>query len=154
MKQIPDCPQGMGNANDWMKERERRGFPQNRTVSYEHTEYHSNDAEIDRILAGMKANYEKIAELRYQEGKREGYEEGYQNGYHDGYEDSIEDVRDCLRSNFTEQGVKTALEADPPFNVTVEYRYKNLLPAFKEINRLILSGVKPNLDNLRKLCSN
>lgn len=124
-KRIPDCPGGMGNANDWIKAREALGYPQNRTVSYEYTTYENNNSDtVDKLCE----TYEKIAEIRYGE--------GYNKGYVDGYEDALEDIKDAIKTDLSGKSIRAALEAEPIDGVSVSKRYKLIQPITDTVKRM------------------
>lgn len=127
MKWIPDTPRGMGNANDWMQERERRGFPQNRTVSIEHTVYHND--ETSKLVDELHDAYEEIITLN----GLESYEEGYADGYHD----AIEDVKDALKTDLTEKRIKDVFTSDP-CGLSVEERYTKIKPIVTRFATIIV----------------
>ena len=125
MKWIPDTPRGMGNANDWMQERERRGFPQNRTVSIERTVY--DDGNRSELVDKLHETYEKIIELK----RSEAYEEGYADGYHD----AIDDLELALKTDLSEKRIKDVFISDP-CGLSVEERYtkvKTIITRFATI---------------------
>ena len=129
MKQIPNCPGGMGNANDWIKAREALGYPQNRTVSYEYTTYENNNSDaVDKLCE----TYEKIAEIRYAE--------GYDIGYVDGYKDALDDVKDALKTNLSAKSIKATLEAEPCDVISVEKRYKQISPVIRAMTNALKSS--------------
>lgn len=113
MKRIPDCPGGMGNANDWIKAREALGFPQDRTVSYEYTIYENNEP------VSNNTTYT------------------YEEGYVDGYEDALEDIKDALKTNLSSKSIKTALEAEPIADISVSKRYKLIRPIIDTVRTMV-----------------
>lgn len=97
MKRIPDCPGGMGNANDWIKAREALGYPQNRTVSYEYTTYENSGSDA----------VEEI-ERKYKEMEEYG-EDMYKIGFEWGYGQALEDLKKIQNTDRTPESVKRIL---------------------------------------------
>ena len=113
MKRIPDCPGGMGNANDWIKAREALGYPQNRTVSYEYTTYDYGDTDT-------------VSNTTYT----------YEEGYVDGYEDALEDIKDALKTDLSGKSIRAALAAEPIADISVSKRYRLIQPIIDTVKRM------------------
>lgn len=129
-KRIPDCPGGMGNANDWIKAREALGYPQNRTVSYEYTTYENSGSDA----------VDKLCEIS----EKIGYLKGYDKGYVDGYEDALEDIKDSLKTDLSGKSIKAALEAEPIDGVSVSKRYKLIQPITDTVKRMTNASKSSN----------
>lgn len=100
MKRIPDCPGGMGNANDWIKAREALGFPQDRTVSYEYTTYSGASDTLELL---QEAHRDAI---KYGD---EMYDIGYDGGFISGYKQALEDLKEVQISDRSPNTIKTIL---------------------------------------------
>ena len=97
IKRIPDCPGGMGNANDWIKAREALGYPQNRTVSYEYTTYENSGSDTLALL--QQAHKE---ELEYGDSM-------CKIGFEWGYEQALEDLKKILKTDRSADSIKRVL---------------------------------------------
>lgn len=96
MKRIPDCPGGMGNANDWIKAREALGYPQNQTITYEYTT-HSGDDDTLKMLQDAHREARKYADDKFK------------IGFEWGYEQAIEDLQEILKSDRSPKAIKRIL---------------------------------------------
>ena len=110
MKRIPDCPGGMGNANDWIKAREALGFPQNRTVSYEYTTYDYGGTDTAELVKQAHEDDNDYA--------NDMYDMGFEHGYDAGYKQACIDIEKCLETNLSTKAIKTTLK-----NLGVEHYY-------------------------------
>lgn len=128
MKRIPDCPGGMGNANDWIKAREALGFPQNRTVSYEYTTYESSGPDTVELLQQAHKEANEYAEDMYQIGLDEGYAAGYKQ--------ACIDIRKSLNTNLSSKSVKRTLNRTNNYN-PVENRFCAITPVIKKVKELL-----------------
>ena len=133
MKQIPDCPPNMGNANDWIEAREALGFPQNRTVSYEYTTYENSGPDIVELLQQAHKESKEYAEDMYQIGLDEGYVAGYKQ--------ACIDIRKSLNTNLSSKAVKRTLNRTNNYN-PVENRFYAITPVIKKVKELLQSKVK------------
>lgn len=102
MKRIPDCPGGMGNANDWIKAREALGYPQNRTVSYEYTTYDNSGSDaVEQIRKQYEEKHEYGEEM---------FDIGYDEGFRHGYKQAIEDLKKIQKTDHTPDSIKKILK--------------------------------------------
>ena len=100
MKRIPDCPGGMGNANDWIKAREALGYPQNQTITYEYTT-HSGDSDELKMLQDAHRDARKYGD--------DMFDIGYDIGFEQGYKQAIEDLQEISKSDRSTKVIKRIL---------------------------------------------
>ena len=124
MKRIPDCPGGMGNANDWIKAREALGYPQNRTVSYEYTTYENNNSDT---LELVKQTHEDDNDY-----DNDMYDMGFEHGYGAGYEQACIDIEKCLDTDLGIKAIKTALKNTNNYN-PAENRFYTITPVLEKV---------------------
>ena len=133
MKRIPDCPSGMGNANDWIKAREALGYPQNRTVSYEYTTYENSGSDTVELLQQAHKEANDYAEDMYQI--------GFDEGYAAGYKQACIDIEKCLDTNLSTKAIKTTLKNTNNYN-PAQNRFYTITPVLEKVKECIQKGKK------------
>ena len=133
MKRIPDCPGGMGNANDWIKAREALGFPQNRTVSYEYTTYDYGDTDTSELVKQTHEDDEDYA--------NDMYDMGFEHGYSAGYKQACIDIEKCLDTDLSIKAIKTTLKNTNNYN-PAENRFYTITPVLEKIKESLQKGKK------------
>lgn len=138
MKQIPDCPPNMGNANDWIKAREALGYPQNHTVSYEYTTYNNNNSDI---IEEIERNLEKRREYG-----DDMFDMGFDEGYNAGYSQACIDMKECLKTNLSSsETIIRTLKRTNNYN-PAENRFCKLISVLE----IVKERLQNNLNNQQK----
>ena len=133
MKRIPDCPGGMGNANDWIKAREALGFPQNRTVSYEYTTYDYGDTDTSELV---KQTHEDDEDY-----DNDMYDMGFEHGYSAGYKQACIDIEKCLDTDLSIKAIKTTLKNTNNYN-PAENRFYTITTVLEKIKESLQKDKK------------